>query len=837
MRGFEIWLAVCWVTVSLEKRTLALAKGGCFEEYAEVYQETYLRAEPVVTHVSVTQSCGIFGWGRCRVQRRITKTRHVTATRLATRLRKRCCENWTGELCDQSLITSTVSSSPSTTPTSTMTRPPPIIVTVSKSPGTSSEHSSTSFRKPTKVLIPTQDLWPSTGTESTPGLSGQTTARGTPGTNSTVKAPATPTLRPTPILTPMPTALRPSPTGLRPTTWPGPTPSSTPIPRPSLMPSRTAEPTPTPQTPRRPTPTKGPGPQPTPMPETPKRPTPSVFPGLEPTPWIPPRTAGPTPMPETPKRPTPSVFPGLEPTPWIPPRTVRPTPMPATTLSPTPSPSPRTAVPRPGTVVTPSPSTVTPQPKPPDKTPSSWTDVPTRYVPDQGSGVTHFNVSVTSSWSPSLQTSPTTSATTHEEKYTTTTLDARGEWTTAGDKGHLTSPSVWSAVTTAGETDGVTPTLIHLSSDVTISFLSRNISEELLFLCEFDFHRPFDSKTCELKWLRHGQRISKISSRFHENFYSGKGRTRFLNVLKISPLNRTDVGEYVCVASTQTASSNVSVEIRELLVSEPLGTNEPFHIDNRAAIATITGLALLFVVTVVVLPWVVYQKRFIIKLRAKRYFGKYEDTDDKLYDVFVSYCPDSVDEIFVVRTLVPKLEQTYNMRVCVDYKEFLPGEVLSVSVIEAVESSRRTILVLSPRFIENGWCRFHFLSAQLEMLQSKHSIIPLIYEDISKISSTDKDLRNILKIAKPVRWPSERRPRTENNFWDHLHLLLPKKRKPASGFRVNFSRWVFASNKVDYVSTDLSYDNSRPKSRSERSNGVISPADFTDLKLHIEDIV
>ncbi|GFO41097.1 toll-like receptor, partial [Plakobranchus ocellatus] len=57
----------------------------------------------------------------------------------------------------------------------------------------------------------------------------------------------------------------------------------------------------------------------------------------------------------------------------------------------------------------------------------------------------------------------------------------------------------------------------------------------------------------------------------------------------------------------------------------------------------------------------------------------------------------------------------------------------SEKILEAIEKSRRCILLLSADYISNEWCRFEYLIAQHETcIKVKQRIIPIMLDDIDK---------------------------------------------------------------------------------------------------------
>ncbi|ELU08886.1 hypothetical protein CAPTEDRAFT_206956 [Capitella teleta] len=139
------------------------------------------------------------------------------------------------------------------------------------------------------------------------------------------------------------------------------------------------------------------------------------------------------------------------------------------------------------------------------------------------------------------------------------------------------------------------------------------------------------------------------------------------------------------------------------------------------------------------------------------------------YDAFVSYRTQDPDESFVYKQLRRKLEDEAKLKLCLHGRDFTPGEAIANNIISAVNNSRYTILILSPRFVESEWTRFEYQVAQRSMLQLRHRIIPVLFEDF-EIQNSDPNLRLILSTITYLKWDPEQSTR----FWEKLNLILNK---------------------------------------------------------------
>ena len=84
---------------------------------------------------------------------------------------------------------------------------------------------------------------------------------------------------------------------------------------------------------------------------------------------------------------------------------------------------------------------------------------------------------------------------------------------------------------------------------------------------------------------------------------------------------------------------------------------------------------------------------------------------------------------------VPGLESgDPKYRVCLHYRDWVPGEYIQNQILNSVQASRRTIVVLSRNFVESVWGQLEFKAAHSQALQDHtNRIIVIVYGDVSKI--------------------------------------------------------------------------------------------------------
>ncbi len=99
---------------------------------------------------------------------------------------------------------------------------------------------------------------------------------------------------------------------------------------------------------------------------------------------------------------------------------------------------------------------------------------------------------------------------------------------------------------------------------------------------------------------------------------------------------------------------------------------------------------------------------------------------DFRYDAFISYSDKNGD--WVSQTLLPRLERE-GLRICIDYRDFEIGAPSLVNKENAIEHSRKTLLVLTPAWVAGQWTDFEALLVGTEDPAGRaRRILPLLVE-------------------------------------------------------------------------------------------------------------
>ncbi|XP_054087358.1 protein toll-like [Zeugodacus cucurbitae] len=147
---------------------------------------------------------------------------------------------------------------------------------------------------------------------------------------------------------------------------------------------------------------------------------------------------------------------------------------------------------------------------------------------------------------------------------------------------------------------------------------------------------------------------------------------------------------------------------------------------------------------------------------------EYELDKHKTFDAFISYAHQ--DQEFVNTVLLPGLEQgRTRFRICTHERNWLAGVYIPEQIMESVEQSCRTIIVLSQHFIESDWGRMEFRTAhQCALNEGRARIIIIKYGELTDTTRLDNELLAYMKLNTYLEWGDTR-------FWPKLRYALPHK--------------------------------------------------------------
>ena len=187
---------------------------------------------------------------------------------------------------------------------------------------------------------------------------------------------------------------------------------------------------------------------------------------------------------------------------------------------------------------------------------------------------------------------------------------------------------------------------------------------------------------------------------------------------------------------------------------------------NIIVIGSVVSLLGLFLLITSI---VFYRKRHIVQFfiytRLGWRFKKIDDYVDMEYDVFVSYS--NLDEDRVSQIIKSLEEHNPPFRVALHYRDFIPGKSVAENIIQCIESSKCTLMIVSMNFVRSEWCCYEFKAAHHEAIKERKGNILLVLLEELDDSQLDADIKLYIKTHTYLEMK-------HHQFTERLILALPK---------------------------------------------------------------
>ncbi|XP_030596974.1 toll-like receptor 13 [Archocentrus centrarchus] len=140
------------------------------------------------------------------------------------------------------------------------------------------------------------------------------------------------------------------------------------------------------------------------------------------------------------------------------------------------------------------------------------------------------------------------------------------------------------------------------------------------------------------------------------------------------------------------------------------------------------------------------------------------------YDAFISY--NVHDEDWVYQEMLPVLEGEQGWRLCLHHRDFQPGKPIIENITDAIYSSRKTICVISRRYLESEWCSREIQMASFRLFDEQKDVLILLFlEEIpAQQLSPYHRMRKLVKKRTYLSWPQA--GQHPGVFWQNVQRAL-----------------------------------------------------------------
>ncbi|KAH3699539.1 toll-like receptor 4 [Dreissena polymorpha] len=169
-----------------------------------------------------------------------------------------------------------------------------------------------------------------------------------------------------------------------------------------------------------------------------------------------------------------------------------------------------------------------------------------------------------------------------------------------------------------------------------------------------------------------------------------------------------------------------------------------------------------------------WKLRYLLFMSRKRFFGyrrlpDYTLIENYRFDAFISYAEDHFR--FILDEVIPRLEAE-NVSLCLHQRDFMPGNAISDNIIHAIQSSRKTIVILSEAFLRSKWCMYEFNMARMESMYSREDQVCLVIVMLEPVPHNKMPLEMLRWIQENSYIEYTHEPDGNRMFWENIVLAI-----------------------------------------------------------------
>ena len=163
-------------------------------------------------------------------------------------------------------------------------------------------------------------------------------------------------------------------------------------------------------------------------------------------------------------------------------------------------------------------------------------------------------------------------------------------------------------------------------------------------------------------------------------------------------------------------------------------------------------------------------KYFILSSTSKRRQYQAISGDEYMFDAFVAYHHDDV--LWVKDKLIPNLEDEDNLRLCVHHRDFQVGVAIEENILQSIQTSRKTIILVSRGFAKSGWCKLELHLARQHWIESgTDRLIIVLLEDVP-VRDLPRTMVALFRTHTYLQWSEE--AEEQKVFWLQLKRAVNK---------------------------------------------------------------
>ncbi|KAK7097917.1 toll-like receptor 4 [Littorina saxatilis] len=138
------------------------------------------------------------------------------------------------------------------------------------------------------------------------------------------------------------------------------------------------------------------------------------------------------------------------------------------------------------------------------------------------------------------------------------------------------------------------------------------------------------------------------------------------------------------------------------------------------------------------------------------------------YDAFVSFATE--DQDFVMGELKSRLEDEQGLQLCIHTRDFMPGQYIASNIVDSVQRSRRTLVVVSRALLDSDWCHYELQMALMESVHTGRDVLLFLLYQHVPAHELPRDMLANLQATSYIEFPEDEDDK--HLFWSRLGQAL-----------------------------------------------------------------
>ncbi len=243
----------------------------------------------------------------------------------------------------------------------------------------------------------------------------------------------------------------------------------------------------------------------------------------------------------------------------------------------------------------------------------------------------------------------------------------------------------------------------------------------------------------------------------------------FVKWIQVTPTQLLDKDNYKCKYKHKI----VQIISVDSAILETICSPKQFHIYKMALVISIPTLLIVMSITGGVLyyfRWILRWKLYKLqKTVLCKCYGRRLVVDLDLEHRYNALIMSNLEDYHWVNNLLqPKIEDEWEMHLCLEYRDFAGGAPIAECIVDAIERSDKTILILTNNFLHGKCCEF---AMQMALTRGKDTLILCVMEELN-MGQLSRVLRWLLRndTTHCVEWTDNENG--QQLFWNKLEEAL-----------------------------------------------------------------